>query len=194
MNIARMLQRRQSRLLDEQNPIRRLIKILLERAIEENASAIVFGIPGDAEWDLDAQLREEREGVAEAEAWLNERDGVSNDDPSPWPPPRNGFLSYPNGLTSLPIWFVVSGEHRPQMPISLALYGATLAMIADLLVSIDDEDSYSFIEITSTTAANRRFVKVLQTMGRDNTVALEILGARDVGPGVRVRSVHSPRC
>jgi len=190
MNLTRIFQRRRSRSLDEREPIRKFVKVILTCAIEENASAIVFGIPHDIPWDIDAQLKEEQERLAEAEAELN--DG-SDYDPSPWPLPRSGFLSYPNGLTDLPIGFVVNGERRPQMPISLVLYGSMLAMIADLLTSIDDDSSYSFIEITSTTA-NRRFVKVLQTMGRDNTVTLEILGVREVGPAVRVTSVHSPRC
>ena len=183
MNISRMFQRRSTR--DQRDPVRRFVQILLERALAENASAIVFGIPHDVAWDFDAKLREEREGLAEAEAELKDRDvGGEDEEALAWPPPKCGILSYPNGTSSLPVWLVVNGERRPQVPFVLSLYGRLLATISDLLTSIEGGDP-SFIEIPAA-SVKRRFIEVQQTMERDNTVTLHLLGVREVEPHVRV--------
>ncbi|MGB7157976.1 MAG: hypothetical protein WBD40_07905 [Tepidisphaeraceae bacterium] len=144
----------------------------------DNASAIVFGIPHDVRWDFDAELKEEREGMAEAEAQLSERYEY---EPIPWPT-DDSFLTFPNGASDLPIWYVVNGERRRRMSTGLTQYPYVLLAIADALTSIGGSGR-RFIEIPAVSAeSNRRFVEVRQTMDRDNTVTLHVLGVREVGP------------
>jgi hypothetical protein len=185
MNINHIFRRR-SRAREQRDPVRRFVHILLNRALAENASAIMFGIPHDVAWDFDAQLDEELQGIAEAEAELREgHELVDHEEPLAWPPPKCGLLSYPNGTRNLPVWLIVDGERRLQIPFVLSLFGRLLATISDLLTSIEGSDP-SFIEMPSEAGGKRRFIQVQQTMERDNTVTLHVLGVREVDRHVRV--------
>lgn len=176
MMLTRMFRRRPQR--DRTNPFRKFVQLLLDDAVRQSASAIVFGIPRDQPWDFDVQLKEEMAGYAEAEEALRE----PGEKPTPWGT-DDSLLSLPNGASDIPIWLEIDGKLKLHgMSQSLNSYGYILSTIGESLIRIGSR-GFRYIELSPDDSdARRRFVEVRQIMYPDNTVRLELLQVLEPNP------------
>src|SRR5688572_15779020 len=107
MQLTRMFGRRTAKA--KLNPFRKHVRLLLDDAVRQSATAIVLGIPRDQPWNFDAQLKEEQDGWAEVNAALVRR----GEEPEPWST-DDAFLRLPNGASDIPIWFEIGGKLQLQ--------------------------------------------------------------------------------
>jgi hypothetical protein len=170
------------------SPLDRLISLWLVYAKEENATAIVIGMPREIPASVSGENEAEFRRLLAEDGDLEAR--ASNDEALM----ASSRLRSVAGWPSVPVWMERDGRLYPAgqgPPIEFHL--ALLSMIQERLVSLgaseDAPKPMRYIEYDSDDAAHRCFAEVELLWGKDNTLRIAVLG--HVREPASVRAVGS---
>lgn len=173
-------------------PYARLLRMVLAQAVEDKATAAVFGVPAKVDWNWEQAAEAHRQAMGNsAEHPDKEIEAiVSQISPGPHVPQYPDFIRkcsplLVDGTTmSLPVWFEMGGKFESIVPIPTAIYVNLLWSVDLLRVGIDYVGEVSrcpqrYTELESKQPGTRRFAEVDLNLARDNTMRLEIAGVRE---------------
>lgn len=143
--------------------IDRFLSLTLALAAQEQATAIIIGMPRE----LPPSIGQENHAE-----FL--RDLTKSHPRHPIP----SDLKSSQGWRTVPLWLRIREELYPTHALTIAAHLTFLAIIQDRLVSIDDSErhpsSNRFIEYDSENPLERRFAQVDLWFDEDNTIRIEI--------------------
>lgn len=174
--------RRWCRCRDEaNNPVRKLVVMYLQGAIDSGADMICLGVPQEdpqpvpagRSWELrdDPRLREamEKERPGYIAAYEREMDLME----------RSGHLRHRNGHDGMVVRQRIDGVFYDLMDMPLIVYPDFLRELRDQLVALDGSEEHPqptrYIELFSE-GPGRRFAEVETFIEPDNTIRIHILG------------------
>lgn len=159
-------------------PIRQLIRLILETAIKDGSSLVCVGHRPDDKQDppLDAVADEVIDQMERQQPGLRQQMRAAQALQA-----ASSFPRWYNGSTSMPLRYLINGQFYDMMPMPLMLYGSFLCALAGMLVAVNATEAepagQRYIEVFPD-SGQRRFVEVELVFERDGNLHIRILGVR----------------